>query len=114
MVCRPASKAYRDQQRKRPARFGAEDPELTGQLVLDWTRYGCRPWEAWRLARQINQKEAAAQFKKIRSDPSVYTRGRSIDNYENWPTGSVRPSIPMLNISAIVYRTAEDSFVDIK
>lgn len=113
MARRPASKAYRDQQRERLARLGVDGSQLIEQLVVDLMRHGYRPREAWRLAREITHDEAAAQFNQIRGDRDTRMRGSRILEYEKWPTGGVRPSARALKILAAVYDTTWDRLVDI-
>jgi tetratricopeptide (TPR) repeat protein/transcriptional regulator with XRE-family HTH domain len=107
------NKAYRDQQRERLTRLGVDGLQLIEQLLTDLIRCGCRPREAWRLARELTQNEVAARFNQIRGDPDSRMRGSRICEYEKWPIGGVRPSARILKILAAVYETTWDRLVDI-
>ncbi len=113
MPPKPASKAYRDQQRERLARLGVDGHQLIEQLVADLIGCGCRPREAWRLAHELAQDEVAARFNQIREDPDIRMRGSRISEYEKWPRGGVRPSVRTLKILAAIYRTTWDRLIDV-
>ncbi len=114
---RPVTKAYRDQQRDRLIKIGLVGRHLTEQLVTDLMRCGCRPRKAWRLARELTQQEVAERFNKINSDVrgklDTGMRGSRICEYEKWPGGGVRPSMPTLRTLAAVYEITWDRLVDI-
>ena len=113
MPRKPASKAYRDQQRERLIRLGVVGHQLIEQIVADLMRCGRRPREAWRLAYELTQDEVAARFNQIRGDPGIRMRGSRICEYEKWPMGGVRPSVRALKILAAVYETTWDRLVDV-
>ena len=113
MPPKPASKAYRDQQRERLVKLGVEGHQLIEQVVVDLIGCGCRPREAWRLAYDLTQDDVAARFNQARSDPDVRMRGSRICEYEKWPRGGVRPSVRALKTLAIIYGTTWDRLVDV-
>ncbi len=108
MAPKPASKAYRDQQRERLVRLGVEGHQLIEQVVVDLIGCGCRPREAWRLAYDLTQDEVAARFNQVRGDRDVRMRGSRICEYEKWPRGGVRPSVRALKTLAAIYGTTWD------
>lgn len=103
MPHKPGSKAYRDQQRERLVKLGVDGRQLIEQLVADLIRCGRRPREAWRLAWELTQDEAAARFNQIAGDANIHLRGSRICEYEKWPIGGVRPSVRVLKILAAIY-----------
>ena len=113
MPRKPASKAYRDQLRERLVRLGVDGHQLIEQVVTDLMRCGCRPREAWRLAWELTQDEAAARFNQIRGDPDIRMRGSRICEYEKWPMGGVRPSVRALKILAAMYETTWERLIDV-
>jgi hypothetical protein len=113
MPPKPASKAYRDQQRERLVMLGVDGRQLIERLVADLMRCGCRPREAWRLSWELTQDEVATRFNQIRGDPDIRMRGSRICEYEKWPMGGVRPSVRALKILAAVYGTSWDQLVDV-
>jgi len=113
MPPRRGSKAYRDQRRERLIRLGVVGRPLVEQLVTDLIRCGNRPREAWRLARELTQDEAAARFNQIKGGPESPMRGSRICEYEKWPMGGVRPPVRALKILAAVYGTTWDRLVDL-
>ncbi|MDQ4032297.1 MAG: NB-ARC domain-containing protein, partial [Actinomycetota bacterium] len=113
MPRKPGSKAYRDEQRERLVKLGVNGRQLVEQVVVDLVRCGRRPREAWRLAWELTQGEAAAWFDQIRGDPDIRMRGSRICEYEKWPVGGVRPSVRTLRILAAIYGTTWDRLVDI-
>ena len=94
-------------------RLGLDGYQLIEQLVDDLMRSGCRPREAWRLARELTQDEVATRFNQVRGDPNVRMRGSRISEYEKWPMGGVRPSVRTLKILAAIYETTWDRLVDV-
>ena len=90
-----------------------EGRQLIELVAPDLMNSGCRPREAWRLARELTQEEAAARFSQIRGDPNIRMRGSRICEYEKWPMGGVRPSVRVLKILATIYETTWDRLIDI-
>jgi tetratricopeptide (TPR) repeat protein/transcriptional regulator with XRE-family HTH domain len=113
MPHKPASKAYRDQQRERLVKLGLDGHQLIEQLVAALMRCGRRPREAWRLAQELTQNEVAARFNRIRNDSNFRMRGSRICEYEKWPMGGVRPSVRTLKTLAVIYQTTWDGLVDV-
>jgi tetratricopeptide (TPR) repeat protein/transcriptional regulator with XRE-family HTH domain len=111
------NKTYCDQQRRRLAKLGLVGRQLIEQLVADLMRRGCRPREAWRLACGFTQEQVADGFNKIKGQAQggldTGMRGSRICEYEKWPAGGVRPSVPTLTILAAVYEITWDRLVDI-
>jgi hypothetical protein len=113
MARKPGSRAYRDQQRERLAKLGVNGRQLIEQVAVDLMRGGHRPRQAWRLACELTQDEAAARFDQVRAEPNIRMRGSRIAEYERWPMGGVRPSVRALKILATIYETTWDRLVDI-
>lgn len=118
MAPRPTTKAYRDQRRERLIKLGLVGRHVIEQLVIDLIGRGCRPREAWRLACNFTQDQVAARFNEIKAHITVepYSggmRGSRICEYEKWPQGGVRPSVPTLEILAAVYEVTWDRLVDV-
>lgn len=112
---RPGNRAYRNKLRTRLITLGFDDQHIAGQVAQDLI-FGCgkRPREAWRLARELSLDAAAEHFNAIRDDARASMRKGRIWDYEQWPSGGVRPTLSTLRTLAQVYSTTWDRLVDLE
>src|SRR5262245_55741672 len=107
------SRPYRDQLRTELSRLGARGQRLTELIARDLQQQGSRPRQAWRYAAELSQREAAERFNQISGNPRATMTGNRIGDYEQWPDGGVRPTLPVLGILADAYGTTWDQLVDV-
>jgi len=106
------SKPYRDQLRADLAGLGVRGQRLTELIARDLQQQGARPRQAWRYAAELSQREAAERFNQVSGNPRAPMTGNRIGDYEQWPGGGVRPTLPVLRILAEAYGTTWDQLVD--
>jgi transcriptional regulator with XRE-family HTH domain len=106
------SKPYRDQLRADLSLLGARGQRLTELIARDLQQQGARPRQAWRYAAELSQREAAERFNQVSGNPRAPMTGNRIGDYEQWPAGGVRPTLPVLRILADAYGTTWDQLVD--
>jgi len=107
------SKPYRDQLRAELSRLGARGQRLTETIARDLHQQGVRPRQAWRYAAELSQREAAERFNQLSGNPRAPMTGNRISDYEQWPEGGVRPTLPVLRILADSYGTTWDQLIDV-
>jgi transcriptional regulator with XRE-family HTH domain len=108
------SKPYRDQLRAELSRLGARGQRLTEVVARDLQQQGARPRQAWRYAAELSQREAAERFNQLSGNPRASMTGNRVSDYEQWPDGGVRPTLPVLRILADTYGTTWDELIDVR
>jgi transcriptional regulator with XRE-family HTH domain len=108
------SKPYRDQLRAELSRLGARGQRLTEVVARDLQQQGTRPRQAWRYAAELSQREAAERFNQLSGNPRASMTGNRVSDYEQWPDGGVRPTLPVLRILADTYGTTWDQLIDVR
>lgn len=109
------SKAYRDRLRAQLVALGFTGERLVQQLAEDLLmRCGKRPREAWRLANEFSLDEVAVRGNTILADARAPLRKNRIWEYEQWPHGGQRPTVPTLRMLAQVFQTSWDRLVDLE
>lgn len=85
---------------------------LTELIARDLQQQGARPRQAWRYAAELSQREATERFNQVSGNPRARMSGNRIGDYEQWPIGGVRHTLPVLRILAESYGTTWDQLVD--
>jgi transcriptional regulator with XRE-family HTH domain len=114
-VIKAGTKAYRDQLRAQLVELGFIGNQLTEHLATDLiTKCGKRPREAWRLANELSLDEVAVRGNTVLADTRAPLRKNRIWEYEQWPRGGQRPTVPTLRMLAQVLGTSWDRLVDVE
>ena len=103
------TKVERDEIRHAMTRLGATPAAVAVELQR---RFGLRPREAYRQAHGWTQDAVAAQLNASSTGSAAYT-GARISDYERWPVGGRRPTLPALMALATAFGTTPTALVDL-
>jgi len=76
-------------------------------------RFGLRPRDAFRQAHGWTQDQVAARLNAVGGGAATFT-GARISDYERWPVGGRRPTLPVLSALARLFGTDASSLVDME
>jgi transcriptional regulator with XRE-family HTH domain/tetratricopeptide (TPR) repeat protein len=103
------TKVERDQVRQALSTYGVAPAGIARELQR---RFGLRPREAHRQAHGWTQDATAAHLNASVDRSATFT-GARVSDYERWPFGGRRPTVPVLTALARLFDTTVDVLVDL-